>query len=51
MSLVFFFHDVDGIAPACQNVAFLDYKVEKCSEAREERLVLDDCFVVSKVAA
>ena len=51
MSLVFFNHDVYCVTPACQNMAFLDDQLEKCSEAGKKSGVLDDCLIVSKVTA
>ncbi len=50
-SLVLFNHDVYGVIPAIQDVAFLDDQLEESGQTGEESVILDNSFVVSKMSA
>ena len=50
-SLVLFNHDVYGVSPASQDVAFLDDQLEESGQTGEKSVVLNDSFAVSKMAA
>ena len=50
-SLVLFNHDVYGVTPAIQDVAFLDDQLEESGQTGEKSVILDNSFVVSKMSA